>query len=95
MQAAISGIREKIREQMREFVKPVAMKAASVARQAAAKFEADEKKEAEESGFPFVASGKVVGLRDSAKQFENLAKDPAGSVPYDNFADWLANLRIS
>ena len=95
VQAAISSIREKLREQMREFVKPVAEKAASVARQTAAKFEADEKQEAEESGFPFVASGKVVGLRESAKGFENLAKDPGGSVPYDNFSDWLANLRIS
>ena len=95
VQGAINGIREKLREQMREFVKPIAEKAASVARQAAAKFEADEKQEAEESGFPFVASGKVVGLRESAKGFENLAKDPGGSVPYDNFSDWLANLRIS
>ena len=95
VQGAINGIREKIREQMREFVKPVAVKAASVARQVAAKFEEDEKQEAEETGFPFVASGKVVGLRQSAKEFEKLAKDPGGSVPYDNFADWLANLRIS
>ena len=91
----MNGIREEVREQMREFLKPIAEKAASVARQAAAKFEADEKKEAEETGFPFVASGKVVGLRESAKGFENLAKDPGGSVPYDNFSDWLANLRIS
>ena len=95
VQGAINGIREKLREQMRDFIKPLAEKAASVARQAAAKFEADEKQEAEETGFPFVASGKVVGLRESAKEFEKLAKDPGGSVPYDNFADWLANLRIS
>jgi hypothetical protein len=89
------GLRNKVQDRIREFVKPIAQEAVSVARQAAAQFEADEKAEAEATGFPFVASGKVVGLRDSAKEFERLAKDPGGSIPYDNLQGWLKDLRIS
>jgi len=95
VQATLSGIREKIRDRVREFIKPVARKAASVATEAAAQIEADEKEEAESEGFPFVPSGKIVGLRNSAKDLERLATEPGGGIPYDDLKGWLANHRIS
>ena len=95
IQATLNGIREKVRDRVREFIKPIAAKASTLATRAAAQFEAEEKAEADAAGFPYVASGKVVGLRQSAKELERLSVDPGGSIPYDNLKNWLQDLRIS
>lgn len=95
VQATLGGIREKVRDRVREFIKPITAKASSLAAQSAEKFEEEEKAEAEAAGFPFVASGKVVSLRESAKELERLSLDPGGALPYDDLKAWLQNLRIS
>ncbi len=89
------GIRAKVQKRIAEFIKPIASSAAKMARQAAAKFEAEEKAEAEEQGFKFSPSGKIGDLRDRGKHFDRLAENPVGALPSKDFADWLAQQRIS
>ena len=84
-----------MRDRVREFIRPIAAKASTLATKAATQFEEEEKAEADAAGFAYVASGKVVGLRQSAKELERLSVDPGGSIPYDNLKNWLQDLRIA
>lgn len=95
VQRRTSGIRAKVQKRIADFIKPIASSAAKTARQAAAKFEAEEKAEAEEQGFKFSPSGKIGDLRDRGKHFDRLAENPGGALPSKDFADWLAQQRIS
>ena len=95
VQRRAAGIRDKVQRRIAEFIKPIASNAAGVARQAAARFEAEEKAEAEEQGFKFSPSGKIGDLRDLGKHLDRLAEDPGGALPTKDFADWLAQQRIS
>jgi hypothetical protein len=95
VQRRTSGIRAKVTKRIADFIKPIASSAAKAARQAAAKFEEEERAEAVEEGFKFSPSGKIGDLRDRGKHFDRLAENPVGALPSKDFADWLAQQRIS
>ena len=95
VQSRAVGIRMKVQKRIATFIKPIASSAAGVARQAAAKFEEEERAEAEEQGFKFSPSGKIGDLRDRGKHLDRLAEDPGGALPTKDFANWLAQQRIS
>ena len=95
IQSRLNGVRDAVRNRISDFIVPVAQKAAGVARQTAARIEEEEKLAAEAEGFPFVPSGKVQGLRDRARGFDDLAREPNGKMPYENLGGWLEKQRIS
>ncbi|MFP6880238.1 MAG: hypothetical protein VCA34_04780, partial [Roseibacillus sp.] len=95
VQSRAVGIRMKVQKRIATFIKPIASSTAGVARQAAAKFEEEERAEAEEQGFKFSPSGKIGDLRDRGKHLDRLAEDPGGALPTKDFANWLAQQRIS
>ena len=64
VQRRTSGIRAKVTKRIADFIKPIASSAAGAARQAAAKFEEEERAEAVEEGFKFSPSGEVVPLTE-------------------------------
>jgi len=61
----------------------------------AAKAQDNEQKAADKEGFPYAPSSQVVGLREQAKRYDELAENPRNATAYLDLNSWLYDLSIS